>query len=348
MRNALHAKVATKYAHLHGRQKAFLQFNTPRGFSGPICYEHLGVPCTCMFKVDIGKVLSIKAIYESGHKGYEGILERSAGSVLYSLDPDRVQSSMEKMVPELESYRRFDVFTEEEINDIVETRRIHEYRLQRCSKQLVDYLRYIQYEMDLEQRKDAIKKEKFIGATHHVFETSHRIVSLFRAALQKFPQDKALFVQFVEYAMSRKHYDDLKLFFGGYCLRNMRDVDLWIFCAGKLLEMGDADSARVMMQKGIRANPGSPKIKLEYFRLEVLHMEEMLRLREEPDILCPAAADEDEDAIPFLVFCDLYKKHPKCSEVSEALSIASRFEGLSGKIRCLLEKGEAGSSAGTA
>lgn len=256
---------------------------------------------------------------------------------------DRVQSSMEKMVPELESYRRFEVFTEEEIKDIIETRRTHEYRLQRCSKQLVDYLRYIQYEMDLEQRKEAIKEKKFIGGTRHVFETSRRIISLFRAALQKFPGDKALFVQFVEYAMSKKHYDDLKLFFGDYCLRNMRDVDLWIFCAGKLLETGDADSARVVMQKGIRANPGSTKIKLEYFRLEVLYMEEVLKLKEEPDLLCPAV-EEDADAIPFLVFCDLYKKHPKCSEVSEALAIASRFERLHDKIFCFLEKGETGVS----
>lgn len=255
-----------------------------------------------------------------------------------ALMADKVQYNMEKMVSELESYRRFEIFTEEEIKEIIEVRRTHEYRLQRCSKQLVDYLRYIKYEIELEQRKDDIKRTKFIGSACHIFVTSYRIFSLFKAALMKFPDDKALFVQLVDYAMNKKLYDDLKLFFGKYCLRNVRDVDLWIFCAGKLLEMGDVDSARVTMQKGIRANPGSTKIKLEYFRLEVLHMEEMAKLTEQQELLNTEEENADACAIPLLVFCDLYKKHPACREVSEALDIASNFERLDAKIRLFLEK----------
>lgn len=254
---------------------------------------------------------------------------------------DRVQYNMEKMVSELESYRRFEIFTEEEIKEIIEVRRTHEYRLQRSSKQLVDYLRYIKYEMELEQRKEDIKKTKFIGSARHVFATSHKIFSLFKAALSKFPKDKALFVQLVEYAMSKKLYDDLKLFFGEHCLRNVRDVDLWIFCAGKLLEMGDVDSARVAMQKGIRANPSNTKIKLEYFRLEVLHMEEMVKLAEQHELIGAETEDADECTIPLLVFCDLFRKHPQCREVSEALGIASNFERLNAKIRFFLEEQKA-------
>lgn len=254
---------------------------------------------------------------------------------------DKVQYNMEKMVSELESYRRFEIFTEEEIKEIIEIRRVHEYRLQRCSKRLVDYLRYIKYEIELEQRKEGIKKTKFIGGAQHVFVTSHRILSLFRVALRKFPDDKALFVQLVEYAMSKKLYDDLKLLFGEYCLRNMRDVDLWIFCAGKLLEMGDVDSARVTMQKGIRANPMNTRIKLEYFRLEVLHMVEMEKLAEQHELLGTEAEDADLCTIPLLVFCDLYKKHPKCKEISEALDISINFVRLSEKIRFFIEKEKA-------
>lgn len=42
----------------------------------------------CVFKADIGKVLSIKTMYESGNTGYSSLLGKSAGSVLYSLDPN--------------------------------------------------------------------------------------------------------------------------------------------------------------------------------------------------------------------------------------------------------------------
>lgn len=261
---------------------------------------------------------------------------------------DRVQYNMEKMVSELESYRRFGIFTEKEIKEIIEVRRTHEYRLQRNRKQLVDYLRYITYEMELEQRKEDIKRTKFIGCAHHVFSTSHRIFSLFKAALSKFPKDKALFVQLVEYAMCKKLYGNLKLLFGEHCLRNVRDVDLWIFCASKLLEMGDVDSARVTMQKGIRTNPGNTKIKLEYFRLEVIHMDEMMKLAEQHVLPGAETEDTDECTIPLLVFCDLYKKHPQCSEVSEALDIASNFERLYGKICVFLEEQRANACKGAA
>lgn len=88
MKNVCHAKPARRRVSSREAKKSFLEFNTPKGFSGPICYEHLGEQCMCVFKVDIGKVLSIKTMYESGSTEYSSLLVKSAGSVLYSLDPN--------------------------------------------------------------------------------------------------------------------------------------------------------------------------------------------------------------------------------------------------------------------
>lgn len=88
MKNACRVKSPRRHVSTPEAKKAFLEFNTPKGFSGPICYEHLGEQCMCMFKADIGKVLSIKAMYENGSTGYTSLLGKSAESVLYSLDPN--------------------------------------------------------------------------------------------------------------------------------------------------------------------------------------------------------------------------------------------------------------------
>lgn len=241
---------------------------------------------------------------------------------------DRVQFNMERMAEELERYRKFEIFSPGELRDIIETRRRHEYRIQRSQKQLGDYLRYIKYEMDLEAKKEEAHRNKFVGNTNWSLAITHRIVRLFKEALGRFPADAMLFVQFVEYAMEKELYDDLKHFVAKYCLMNVGNVDVWIFCGSKLLETGDFNGARVLMQKGMRAHPANRKIKLEYFRMEVVYMEEMLKMNEEIGLSSADAGEVEEGALPYLVFCDLHGTDPGCYEVGEMLEVAAKHEKL--------------------
>ena len=249
---------------------------------------------------------------------------------------DKVQFNMEKMAAELEAYRKFEIFTKEEISDIVETRRKYEYRLQRSRRRLGDYLHYIKYEMSLEEKKEAIRNRQFVGSHLCNFAIPKRIMALLADAMAKFPDDPMLFVQFIDYAMEKGFHDELRTFFGERCLRNVRDVHMWIFCASKLIEMGDFSNARVLMQKGIRINRNSAKIRLEHFRLEIMYIEHLRQINEQMGLDGFEDREVDDGALPYLIFCELYVMSPDCNEISEMIALSKTNDVLYSKIRSFL------------
>ncbi|CAI5461649.1 unnamed protein product [Closterium sp. Yama58-4] len=79
---------------------------------------------------------------------------------------DTVQTVLERMLPELDSLEKQGLFTREEIKEIVRRRTAFEYRLRRRGSAAIkdDYMRYIEYEMQLEalrqlRRRDPIRRQ---------------------------------------------------------------------------------------------------------------------------------------------------------------------------------------------
>ncbi|XP_017876078.2 U3 small nucleolar RNA-associated protein 6 homolog [Ceratina calcarata] len=60
-----------------------------------------------------------------------------------------VEKRCEDMIPELEQMERMKLFDKNEIRGIAKKLKEYEYKIQRHTKTKEDYLRYIQYEMDL-------------------------------------------------------------------------------------------------------------------------------------------------------------------------------------------------------
>ncbi|XP_011861266.1 PREDICTED: U3 small nucleolar RNA-associated protein 6 homolog [Vollenhovia emeryi] len=69
-----------------------------------------------------------------------------------------VEKRCQDMIPVLEQMQRIKLFDESEIRSIAKKLKEYEYKIQRHTKCKEDYLRYIQYEMDLlkliKQRRD--------------------------------------------------------------------------------------------------------------------------------------------------------------------------------------------------
>ncbi|XP_020606073.1 U3 small nucleolar RNA-associated protein 6 homolog [Orbicella faveolata] len=70
-----------------------------------------------------------------------------------------VHQNLEGMLPELEELERMGVFSSDEIRTIIRKRREFEYRLQKRIVQKTDFLRYMQYEINLDLLK---KKRKLV------------------------------------------------------------------------------------------------------------------------------------------------------------------------------------------
>ena len=71
---------------------------------------------------------------------------------------DTVAYHMERMLPELEDLENRELFSKEELKEIVRQRRDFEYLLKRHSALKQDFLRYVDYETHLESVRKARKE----------------------------------------------------------------------------------------------------------------------------------------------------------------------------------------------
>lgn len=95
---------------------------------------------------------------------------------------DTVHYHLERMLPELEDLEKRELFTREEIQEIVRKRRDFEYLLKRHSTLKVDFLRYVEYEIQLEDFRRSRKEvsspplnfqRAFMSKEHH-YATSQK------------------------------------------------------------------------------------------------------------------------------------------------------------------------------
>ena len=215
---------------------------------------------------------------------------------------DDVQAALDEMVPALQDLQDRQLFTADEIHQIVDRRRNSEYDLRRIQDaRKADFLRYIQAEVDLEklrqlrykklarQRQQEQTPDDTANAEHetklgksigdsHIVNHIHR---LWRRTLIKFGKsDVSLYLQYAEFckeihahtALSRILAEALQLF--------PHEAGLWWEAAShEFFALGSMQNARVLMQRGIRAhNQQSHDLWLQLFALE-LHFVQRLQAR---------------------------------------------------------------------
>ncbi|PSN39843.1 hypothetical protein C0J52_19058 [Blattella germanica] len=107
----------------------------------------------------------------------------------------------EDMIPELEKMEQFRLFEKDEIRAIAKKRKDYEYKIQRRTKCKEDYLRYIQYEMDI-LKLIKIRREKMgpLDKKNDVeYLVAKRIHKLFKATLQKFKDDARIYISYFKF-----------------------------------------------------------------------------------------------------------------------------------------------------
>ncbi|KAI5152018.1 U3 small nucleolar RNA-associated protein 6 [Enteropsectra breve] len=248
---------------------------------------------------------------------------------------DRVQQNLERLAPELDDYKRRKIFTAKEISKIVDMRRVFETRISSSVKRMHDYLEYIEYEKKLlKLRNRRIIKQNAIHSENDVL-LYRNILAIYRKALFRFPEPYIV-KEFADYCVKRKFLDEMKETLAELCLKSTKDSDLWIFCAQKLWEAGDIDSARNVFIKAFAIND-SIRLYIEFFRLEVLYAEKINAINKEIGIEEGDKGDVEEGEVALLVlqeFCSRLKENEK----NKILEIAAVIPGLKEKIITLIDK----------
>ena len=198
------------------------------------------------------------------------------------------------------------VFSEDEIKAIVARRRESEYLVRRRTTRKADFLRYLDQEMQLEKLRQLRTKRKIVKShdvgDRHIVQHVH---FLFSRLLRKFRSDVSLYVQYIEFCKSTGSLQTLGRIYAQALQVHPRNVGLWTEAAShEFFFQGSVGSARVLMQRALRVNPHSQQLWLQYFALELHHIQklkgrrEILRLTEHDD-------DDDNDdslAIPTVVY----------------------------------------------
>ncbi|KAK9762196.1 U3 snoRNP protein [Basidiobolus ranarum] len=198
---------------------------------------------------------------------------------------DTVQYHLENMIPELEDLEKKKIFNKEEIRSIVKKRTNFEYSLKRRSPKKIDYLRYIEYELNLENLRKKRKARLDIKGKPSVSDYAgpRRINFIFERALVKYKGDVALWLQWVDFAKGNKMNKLLSKIFARAIQLHPAKPSLWILAASWEFEDNlNTNGARILLQRGLRLNPESQDLWLEYFRLELVYM---AKIRERRRIL---------------------------------------------------------------
>ena len=188
-----------------------------------------------------------------------------------------VNRNVEAMLSELAECERKNIFDAAEVKMILKKRTQYEYRLQRRIVKKMDFLRYIQFELCVDRlRRNRCKLRRIAGSSSSLdFGIVQRIHRLFRSATQKFKGDLNLWLEYIKFCQKGKSPKKLQqavqdaLKYHSYC------DGLWVLAAKFEFEHDNIDSARLSMVSALRMLPTSEKVWLEYFRMELLHVDKL-------------------------------------------------------------------------
>ncbi|KAF4762261.1 hypothetical protein N7455_002077 [Penicillium solitum] len=257
---------------------------------------------------------------------------------------DKARFFLEKSVPELKEYERKKIFTKDEISSIVKKRSDFEHKLNARGAQPVDFVRYAEYEMNLDVLRK--KRVKRLGIRSAGFNGQRRIFFVLDRATRKFHGDINLWVQYIEYARKQKAHKKLLMIFTDALRLHPTSADLWVYAAKHVLDdHGDMTQARSYMQRGLRFCKSARTIWIQYAKLELIYIaklvarQRILGLDEESQKPKPIQEAEVDDtdadmiALPSLTAEDINPSTGADGEVDQvALQNLNSTPALSGAI----------------
>ena len=195
---------------------------------------------------------------------------------------DQVNRLMEAMIPELDDYRRRNLFTPQEIAAIVTQRRSFEYKLARRIPQQADYLAYITYELNLNQLRKKRKARLAAAATGSAAGSGtslsdhaglSRICFVFERCLRHFHSSPQLWLHYLHFLTASQSHRRLALTLPRAHLLLPHSHQLWLAHAQHcFITTADMSALRALMQRAVRVmkgRVGEESVWLGWFGYEV-------------------------------------------------------------------------------
>ncbi|XP_015589192.1 U3 small nucleolar RNA-associated protein 6 homolog [Cephus cinctus] len=183
-----------------------------------------------------------------------------------------VEKRCEDMIPELEQMERIKLFDKNEIRGIAKKRKEYEYKIQRHTKCKEDYLRYIQYEMDLlklvRQRRDKLgigQKKSDID-----YAIANKVNQLYTQAIHKFQDDVRFWIAYMKFCKHMRFHSSTSRMIGRMLQVHQDKPKCWHIAARwEIEENQNIQNARQYLLRGLHIHPDSRLLYADSFRLEL-------------------------------------------------------------------------------
>ncbi|KAG0348325.1 U3 snoRNP protein [Podila minutissima] len=196
---------------------------------------------------------------------------------------DTVRFYMEEMLPEMRDLEQKGLFSKVEITSIVKKREKFEYALKRRIAKKADFLRYIEYEMNLEALRKK-RRARMVSDTKHTisdYAGPRRINFIYKRCLKKFHGDMSIWLQYINYVKTTGASRTLGKVFAEAIQLHPTNEKVWIMAAAwEWEENANIVAARVLLQRALRLNTTTQSLWHEYFRLELVYIAKILARRE--------------------------------------------------------------------
>lgn len=193
----------------------------------------------------------------------------------------RVRERLESMTEQFDALSKLGYFTMPEIKDMIQQRTYHEHRLIAFDVVEEDFLRYIEYEMDLERQR--LKRRQTLSVEgkrrgDDIFNSN--IFALFMRMCSR-SRNSDCWLQCIDWLWSKQDVYHLEKLFRTLLIRNPADERFWILSALFEYELKQSISqARSVLVRGLEMLPDSLDLWCERLRLELDYVEMMIDMVE--------------------------------------------------------------------
>ncbi|KAJ5647887.1 RRNA processing protein Utp6 [Penicillium lividum] len=218
---------------------------------------------------------------------------------------DKARYFLEKSVPELKEFEKKKLFNKDEITSIIKKRSDFEHKLNARGAKPIDFVRYVEYEINLDTL--CKKRAKRMGIRNAGHSGQRRILFVLDRATRRFHGDLNLWIQYIEYTRKQKAYKKLTMIMTDALRFHPTSAELWIYAAKYSLdEHADMSQARSYMQRGLRFCKGARLLWIQYAKLELIYIAKLVARQrilgldeasQRPKAVESAALDNEADMI---------------------------------------------------
>ena len=208
---------------------------------------------------------------------------------------DKVQLTLETLVPEMDVLIQKGYFTKKDAKKIMKKRRYHEYQFEKTDVLPLDYFKAIKYEKILNKRMKQQKKNLHIKKNdYYDFHFIRRIIVLYKKCLIKFNNnDENIWMEYFNFLLVNKCNEILNKEIGRCLTLHPSKIIFWKIAAYHEYEDNlNFQNARNLLQKCIKFNQFNVEAYLEYFTFEIIFAKNFV---ERKDILSGKKTEERKE-----------------------------------------------------